>query len=39
MEDKRRITQMQNSEIYAIANFKSVAKGTVMALPISYLLD
>ena len=26
-------------EIYAIANFKSDAKGTVMALPISYLLD
>ena len=26
-------------EIYAIANFKSEAKGVVMALPISYLLD
>ena len=26
-------------EIYAIANFKSDAKGTVMALPVSYLLD
>ena len=26
-------------EIYAIANFKSDAKGTVMALPISFLLD
>ena len=26
-------------EIYAIANFKNDAKGTVMALPISYLLD
>jgi len=26
-------------EIYAIANFKSEAKGSVLALPISYLLD
>lgn len=26
-------------EIYAIANFKSDAKGTVMALPVSFLLD
>lgn len=26
-------------EIYAIANFKSDAKGTVMCLPISFLLD
>ena len=26
-------------EVYAIANFKSVAKGTVMVLPISFLLD
>ena len=26
-------------EIYAIANFKSDAKGTIMALPISFLLD
>ena len=26
-------------EIYAIANFKSVAKGTVMVLPVSFLLD
>ena len=26
-------------EIYAIANFKSDAKGTVLALPVSYLLD
>ena len=26
-------------EIYAIANFKSDAKGTVMVLPISFLLD
>lgn len=26
-------------EIYAIANFKSTAKGTVMVLPVSFLLD
>lgn len=26
-------------EIYAIANFKSDAKGTVMVLPVSFLLD
>ena len=26
-------------EVYAIANFKSNAKGTVFAMPISFLLD